>query len=64
VTGSAADVADGLALAARLDEPPDVILLDTFPADADARIARTSCWGRFGPAAADLHFPKRSRFTF
>ena len=40
VTGSAADVADGLALAARLDEPPDVILLDTFPADADARIAQ------------------------
>jgi two-component system, NarL family, nitrate/nitrite response regulator NarL len=40
VIGSAADVADGLALSARLDEPPDVILLDTFPADAAARIAQ------------------------
>jgi two-component system, NarL family, nitrate/nitrite response regulator NarL len=40
VAGSAADVAEGLALSGRLDEPPDVILLDTFPADAAARIGQ------------------------
>jgi two-component system, NarL family, nitrate/nitrite response regulator NarL len=39
VAGSAADVAEGLALSGRL-EPPDVILLDTFPADAAARIGQ------------------------
>src|SRR6266516_3224851 len=38
VVGSAGDVAEGLALSARRDKPPDVILLDTFPADAALRI--------------------------
>ena len=39
VVGSAADVAGGVARAARLDEPPDVVLLDTIPADSVLRVA-------------------------
>jgi DNA-binding NarL/FixJ family response regulator len=38
VVGSAADVTEGLARSARLDQPPDVVLLDTFAADAGFRV--------------------------
>ena len=41
VVGSASDVAEGLTLWNGLDEPPDVILLDTVPADADVPSARS-----------------------
>ena len=39
VVGSAADVTGGVARSARLGEPPDVILLDTIPADSALRVA-------------------------
>ncbi len=38
VVASASDVTEGLALWTGLGEPPDVILLDTAPANADTRI--------------------------
>jgi two-component system nitrate/nitrite response regulator NarL len=38
VVASASDVRDGLTLWNGLDEPPDVILLDTVPADAEVSI--------------------------
>ena len=38
VVGSASDVSEGLALWNGLDEPPDVILLDTAPAGAEVSI--------------------------
>ena len=38
VVGSASDVGEGVAVCAELDEAPDVILLDTIPADAEMRI--------------------------
>lgn len=38
VVGSASDVREGLGVWDRLAEPPDVILLDTIPADAHLRI--------------------------
>jgi two-component system nitrate/nitrite response regulator NarL len=38
VVGSASDVREGLGVSGRLAEPPDVILLDTSPADGHLRI--------------------------
>jgi two-component system, NarL family, nitrate/nitrite response regulator NarL len=38
VVESASDVDGGLALAARIGEPPDVILLDMFPSDGGLRV--------------------------
>src|SRR5215210_6671047 len=38
VVASANDVTEGIAAWKRLDQPPDVILLDTLPADAELRI--------------------------
>jgi two-component system nitrate/nitrite response regulator NarL len=38
VVGSARDVTEGIAAWNALEEPPDVILLDTLPADAELRI--------------------------